>query len=311
MNHSSMEEKIRDEVSRLPVSFGIAITFIEEGREFYLNENRTYQLASVFKVPALFSAMKEVEAGKFSLDQRMEMENDHKTKSSGILTYLTDGLRPTFEDLLTLMIIISDNTATDMVLGELGGPEFVNETMREIGFEREEMNITMSVHDIFEDIYGSSKPILKGSERIAELEENGVNLEGEVYGENSTANVATPKAINKLYEMIYKGETLSQDSHDKMLDILLLQTINGRIPKFLPPEIPVAHKTGTLRGMRNDSGIIYISDDCHACVTILTESEKELTFETFKQKGSEEDDKIDEAMGKIGKIVYEEGKELT
>ena len=311
MTESTMEEKIRNEVSQLPVSFGIAVKFLENGKDFYLNEEKTYQLASVFKVPILFSAMKQVEAGKFSLDQRFELEKEHKTKPSGILTYLNDGLNPTFEDLLTLMIIISDNTATDMVLEFIGGPEFVNDTMRELGFDEDDINITMSVHDLFEDIMGSSEPLLKIDERIKELEENGVNLEGEVYQEGSTANVAKPKAINKLYELIYRGETLGEESHEKMLDILLLQTINERIPKFLPPEIPMAHKTGTIAGVRNDSGIIYISDNCHACVTVLTRSEKEISLETFKEKGSEEEANIDKAMGKIGKIVYEEGKKIT
>ncbi|MFW6013106.1 MAG: serine hydrolase [Candidatus Bipolaricaulota bacterium] len=311
MTDTSMEAKIKEQTSSLAVDFGIAVRFLETEEQFFLNEKQTYQLASVFKVPVLFAAMKEVEDGSFSLDQRIELRSQHKTKPSGILPYLKEGLTPTFEDLLTLMIIISDNTATDMVLELLGGPETVNEIMREIGFSEAEINITMSVHDLFEDIFGSSKPLLTAPERINELDNNGVNLEGEVYGENSTANVATPRAINELYGRIYTNQHLSQDSCELMLDILLLQTINERIPRFLPPEIPVAHKTGTLSGIRNDSGIIYISDDCHACVTTFTRSERELNVDNFKRRENEEGERIDKALGRIGEIVYEEGRHFS
>jgi len=163
-----------------------------------------------------------------------------------------------------LMIIISDNTATDLVLDLVGGPQAVNTSLRELGFSEDEINITMSVHDLLEDVFGTSECLLRRSEKVSRIK-RGVNFEGAVYREGSTVNVATPRAMNRLNSMLFHGQVASREACDTALDILLHQTLNDRLPSQLPPDDPdaeVAHKTGTFFGVRNDSGIIYIATMC-------------------------------------------------
>lgn len=311
---AALKPQIEDIVRDQPVKFGVAIKNLENGEELLLNNDRTYQLASVFKIPVLVTAMQQIDAGRFTLDERVMLKYSDKTSPSGILTYLRDGLQPTVEDLLMLMIIISDNTATDMVIDLVGGPQVVNAAMRKLGFPETELNITKSVHDLFDDVFGFSEPVLKRRESILKMKEKGVNFDGEVFRAGSTANVATPQALNRLNEMIFCGEAASGEACEKALDIMLHQTLNARLPGMLPPDdadADVAHKTGTFFGVRNDSGIFYIGERVHIAVTVFTQKEGPLNLDMMMEAGiSGEETKIDTAIAQIGKLVYEYGKGL-
>jgi beta-lactamase class A len=311
-NIDALEREILDAVQGIPVTFGVAIKHLESSAELLLNDDRTYQLASVFKIPVLVTAMQRMDAGQFRLDDRIALQRHHKTMPSGILAFLEEGLRLTVRDLLTLMIIISDNTATDMVLELVGGPEAVNRSLRHLGFAESEINITMSVHDLFDDVFGTSEPLLTRPEMMIALEEKGVNLQGAVYRPDSTDNVATPRAMNRLNEMIFRGQVASREACDVALDVLLHQTLNDRLPSQLPPEareVAVAHKTGTFFGVRNDSGIFYVGEETHVAVTIFTRQEGELDPEELFDPGRRElEKKIDDAIGKIGRLAYEHAR---
>jgi beta-lactamase class A len=305
----SLKSEIQKVVHNIPATFGVAIKYLEAGEQVLLNTDRTYQLASVFKIPVLVTAMQQIDAGRFSLDDRIELTDANKVMPSGILSFLREGLQPTVEDLLMLMIVVSDNTATDMVLDLIGGPQAVNTSLRQLGFSEDDINITMSVRDLLEDVFGTSKPLLKRSEMVSWIRERGVNFEGAVYQEGSTTNVATPRAINRLNEMIFRGQVASREACDKALDILLHQTLNDRLPRQLPPDNPdvkIAHKTGTIFGVRNDSGIIYVADDVHVAVTILTREEGKLNLQKVMNPAIKEvETEIDKAIGQIGKLAYE------
>jgi beta-lactamase class A len=308
----SLEADIRELVRDLPVTFGVAVKYLESGEQVLLNNDRTYQLASVFKIPVLVTAARQMEAGRFRLDDRIELKDADKTSPSGILAFLQEGLRPTVKDLLMLMIIISDNTATDMVLELVGGPPAVNADMRRLGFAQGEINITMSVHDLFDDVFGTSECLLTRRESLLALRDKGVNLAGKVYREGSQENVATPQAMNRLNEMIFAGQAAGREACDAALGILLHQTLNSRLPSRLPPDNPdvqVAHKTGTFFGVRNDSGIIYIDDDRHVGVTVLTRKDGPLELEEMTGLAYQEvEARIDRAIGEIGRLVYDHGQ---
>jgi beta-lactamase class A len=200
-----------------------------------------------------------------------------------------------------------------MVLDLVGGTKAVNATLRELGFSPDEINITMSVHDLFEDVLGTSQCFLRRSQTIGALKERGVNLEGAVYREGSTVNVATPQAINRLNEMIFRGEAASREACDVALDILLHQTLNARLPSQLPPDdenVEVAHKTGTFFGVRNDSGIIYVGEDAHVAVTVLTRKDGPLKLEELIDPSYQEvEGRIDKAIGQIAKLAYAYARE--
>src|SRR5436190_1953840 len=87
-------------------SMGVAIKHLESGEETYLNADQPVPLCSVFKIPVLTEAFHQIDAGRFTLDDRWELTLAEKNLPSGILVFLQDGLMPTVRDLLTLMIII-------------------------------------------------------------------------------------------------------------------------------------------------------------------------------------------------------------
>ncbi len=304
----TLKDQINEVIKDIPTTFGVAVKYLESGEELLINNDRTYQLASVFKIPVLITAMRQIDEGCFQLSDRMELKYAHKTSPSGILTFLQDGLQPTIEDLLMLMIIISDNVATDMVLEKVGGPKAVNQVMRTLGFPEKELNITHSVHDLFNDVFHSAEPLLKRRESILRMKELGIHLDGEVYRPGSTANVATPQALNRLNEMIFRGEAATRAGCDKAIDIMLHQQLNARLPALFPPAdagLEMAHKTGTFIGVRNDSGIMFIDDKVHATVTVFTQKAGLPTPEEIEKVDTVgEDARIDGAMAKIGQLVY-------
>ena len=89
-----------------------------------------------------------------------------------------------------------------------------------------------------------------------------------------------------------------------MLRILLKQTLNDRLPRFLPPGTRVAHKTGTLSGFRNDAGILYVGDDQHVAVTVFSQwDSKAVKGDPIAER--QRIYEIDSAFGHIGRAIYD------
>jgi beta-lactamase class A len=292
-----IEQAIRD----ANASIGVAIRHIESGDEVMINADTPVPLASVVKIPVLVEAYRQLADGRFKLGDRWLLEPRYKALGSGILTQFDDGLEPTVKDLLTLMIIISDNTATDIVMDRLG-IETINSTMHQVGLTH--THVARTLHDIFTDMLPSADP---GQDRYALARweaEHGVRRDGFSYSLGPDNNVSTPREMTRLVEMIFKAEILTRDACDSMLEMMLKQQLNDRLPRFLPPGTRIAHKTGTFVGVRNDCGIITVNDHSHVAVTTLS---------TWDQDAFRRDPvaewwrfvEIDTALGHIGLAAYE------
>lgn len=287
-------------------TMGVAIKHLELGEELYINADQPVPLCSVFKIPVLAEAFHQMDAGRFTLDDRWELTLAEKNLPSGILVFLQDGLMPTVRDLLTLMIIISDNTATDMVMHRLGVAS-TTKFMHELGLT--DIHVPMTVRNIFNDIMGEagSDPRLAFTNLDKPPKEVAANRSGHAYSLGPDNDVGTPRALNQLLEMIFRGEVVNRAACDQMLHILLQQQLNLRLPRFLPEGTPVAHKTGTLGGIRNDSGIIYCNDHAHVAVTV---------FCTWDAAATKDDpvadwariNELDSAIGQIGRLVFDRFK---
>ena len=120
-------------MARRDIDAGVAIWHIESDTRLDVNGDEPFPMASTFKIPILATACRQLTAGVISLDSRVPLADEDKSLGSGILPYFESGLQPTLRDLLTLMIIISDNTATDMVVETLGGAAVIEGYMRELG----------------------------------------------------------------------------------------------------------------------------------------------------------------------------------
>ena len=186
--------------------------------------------ASVIKVPVMIEAFMQIYAGMLDENAEYEVRPEMKKPSCGALTYMHDGLKVTLMDLITLMIILSDNTATNMVI-DIVGLENVNTTLR---------------------AYGAEKTTLRRKLFDAEASRRGL------------VNHITAREIGMLLEKMHAGEIVSPEASRRMLSIMCDQRLNGKIPFFLDCEI--AHKTGEDDGTTHDAAIVYAPNPFVLCM---------------------------------------------
>src|SRR5215813_8601932 len=127
-----LQSRLQELADAFPGVIGVAARDITTGEEVSVNGDRIFPMASVYKVPIMVEVFRQIEAKKFSLDDRIELGDEHRTLGSGALTLLSNGLKPTVKDLITLMIVLSDNEATDILLKKVGA-ENVTAAMRSMG----------------------------------------------------------------------------------------------------------------------------------------------------------------------------------
>jgi beta-lactamase class A len=289
--------EIESIVASVDAEISLFAHHIESGAEIDIAGDQVYPLASVLKVPVLVEAFRQIGEGHFSLDDRFGLMVEEKNLPSGVLTFFDDGLQPTLRDLLTLMLIISDNTATDMVMHRLG-VESITRTMHELGLT--EIHVPITIRQIFDDMLVSADP----TQDLLELDKQPCNLDGLAFSLGPENNVGTPRALTRLFTMIYKGEILDRAACDAMLAILRKQQLNDRLPRYLPPGTACPHKTGTLGPIRNDSGIIYVNDGSHVAVTIFTRSTADIPEDDLIAKRAHTT-AVDDAFGRIGRLLYD------
>lgn len=200
------------------------------------NENVKFPAASLIKLPLMvcvFSASKDL---KLNLNEDYILKDKDKTGGSGILKYLPSGRKFKFLDLVGLMIYRSDNTAANILVKRLGF-KYLNECFSRLGLKGTRIN----------------RLIMDSSSRKKKVE-----------------NYITARDASYLLEGIYRRNLVDTESSQKMLMFLLKQRVNGRINRFFPSEVKVAHKTGTLKNVVHDAGIVF-SKKADFLISILTQ----------------------------------------
>ncbi len=294
----SLESDIRTIIDNSGAEMALSALHLESGQRIDIDAERVFPMCSVLKIPVLVEAFSQIEAGRFTLDDRWELTTAEKNLPSGILVFFDDGLAPTVRDLLTLMMIVSDNTATDMVMHRLGQGS-VTSTMHSLGLT--DIHVPLTIRELFDDLLPSSDP----TQNLLALAGAGPrNREGICYSLGPDNDVGTPAALTELLARIWRGEIISRTACDAMLEILLKQQLNDRLPRYLPPGTPCAHKTGTLPGIRNDSGIIYASENSHVAVTVFSRWDDEAAADD-PIANKETPIAIDAAFGRIGRLLYD------
>jgi len=194
----------------------------EKKEEWFYKEEENFPAASLIKLPLLVVALKKVENGEISLFQRISVTERDKVDGAGILKELSSPLNLSLDDLITLMIVISDNTASNLVIDIVGGIEEVNKFLIKAGFNRTKMQRKFMIF------------------------------------KEGLENVTTPKEIYLFLKNLFLGNYLSSDLTKKAISLLLRQQYRDKIPLFLPSGIKVANKTGELpAGVRSDVAIIF------------------------------------------------------
>ena len=179
--------------------------------------------ASVIKLPILLEAMEATKAGTFDLDEVHILTNSEKMGGSGVLQTYADQSRVSYRELLRLMMVYSDNTATNIFISKLGR-EAINKRIRIIGLKKSQLNRIMM-------------------DTLA--------------ARQGRDNFVTALEMNTLLEKIYRNKVATPTLCNQMIAILKQNQDSTTIPLLLPKGIIVAHKTGTLNYVRSDAGIVY------------------------------------------------------
>jgi beta-lactamase class A len=229
--------------------WGIYIKCIETGEEIAINADETMDTMSVIKIPLMAEVFRQIEAGKFSLSDRVTLKETDKRPGTGVIRSLDAGASLTIKDLITLMIIVSDNTATDMLFEKVGGIEPVNKLMQ--GYGLSTIKATGPTDTWFKAI-------------TAEPDRWKFHTEGK-----TPFGLSSSRDMGKLLEKIYKGEAVSKKSDEQMLRIMRGQVYSSRLPKYVTG-FAVPHKTGDfLPYIGNDVGILE-SANRHVVISVFT-----------------------------------------
>lgn len=272
---TTLQEKLAAIVRDGPATGGFAVRHIERGEALSFDGDTPYPAASVFKIPVMIEAFHQVARGAISLTERWELTDEEKSTGSGVLVRLMPGLTPTVRDLITLMIIISDNTATDMLVRRLGADR-ITATMQRLGLSN--TVVAHTCRDLLIPLLGAATPSMAPHETARYLKEHPIDPGCVAYAGTPENNITTANEMADLVSRIHTGAGLSALGIDAqaratMRRILLEQQLNERMPRFLPPGVPVAHKTGSLSGpyaVRNDAGLLDLGERGTVAIACFT-----------------------------------------
>jgi beta-lactamase class A len=260
--YSSLQERVEKHLSSLNAQTTFYAKHLPSGKEISIRADQPMNPLSVIKVPMMVLAFRDVENGLLDLDQRYSVKLEDMRDGSGLLQTFTPGLTPTFKDLLTQMIITSDNTATDIILNKLG-MDRVNTFLREEGYL--ETTILSSTGDLFRNLRAYSNPSAKDFsdreifERKSPLDSDSFDHAFRFEGDSTKwLGRTTAREMGKLLEQLGNAELTSRESAKEMTAILKKQMYSSRIPRFLRGKAIIAHKTGDWPPHAgNDVGILY------------------------------------------------------
>ena len=239
----AVAEKYRDSVTG---DLGIAFTDMKTGEGFMLNADLEMPAASAFKVFLLAELLRQCEAGPMNLMDRHELKEEFYSPGSGVLVDLLPGMNLTLMDYARLMMMLSDNTATDYLYHVVGGENIRKNIIEPYGLSKTKCDYPCKL--LIDTYFDSAKKV--GGERCW--------LGTEDYRCTTATNDSTsPADMEKTLRLMYEGKLVSPWVSEQMVDIMKRCHTNSRIPRYLPKGTEVAHKTGTMDKVANDVGVVY------------------------------------------------------
>ena len=288
--------KIDEAISKVTATVGIAAKHLGTGRTINRNENDIFFTASTLKVPLIVALYRLVDQGKIDPDERVVFEDSMRVPGSGILKALGAELNPTIHDLAMLMIIVSDNTATDLIF-ERVGKNYLNSTISVLGLSNTRIPMTTRelLYDIVElDPTDESVTYEEASDMLVRQQ---LVLDADAFREE-TSDVSSPSDMSKIMEIIHSGKFLSDKSRESVLNILHSQQLNTIIPLLLPTGTKSAHKTGGYHSVRCDVGIVYGESGPYT-VAIMAKDVSGVSLE------------LDMSLARVSRAVYDEFNPTT
>jgi beta-lactamase class A len=265
-----LESNIQRITRSVNATWGIYIKCLETGDEIAINADRQMDTMSVIKIPLMVEAFRQIEAGKFSLSDQITLAEAAKRPGTGVIRSLDPGAVLTIKDLLTLMIIVSDNTATDLIYDKVAGVEPVNRLMGEWGLNSIRAPGTA-------DAWFKA---LRAASSAEAFHREGKNPFG----------LSSPRDMGKLLERIEKGEAVSKKASDAMLQIMRGQVYSSRLPRFVTG-YRLPHKTGDF--------MPYIGND----VGVLENQQRHIVISVFTANHFGMGDALEDAIGRIAELT--------
>jgi len=230
-----MEQRIRTAIAGFHGTVSLYAKNLDTGASFGIRENEKVRTASTIKLAIMAEVFDAVAKGRAKWTDQITLHDKDKAGGTGILGELSDGTRLNVRDLVHLMIVKSDNTATNLLLDKFTA-QAVNDYMDILGLTN-----TRSMRKV---LVNGNAPA--GYSAAGRLEEN------KRFGLGST----TPHEMEILIEKMERGEVVSPAASREMIAILKRQQWRGGIARRTG-DLPVANKTGSLNQMRSDVGIVY------------------------------------------------------
>ena len=270
---SDLQQKIEKIRAQLPGEMSVYMKNLASGEEINLDSDKIFETFSVIKLAIASEVMNQVEQGKFALSDRVALKAANERLPSGVLFALDPGLTPTVKDLLTLMIIISDNEATD-VLADKVGRDNITAYMHSLGLTNTSIKFsdldwdrrwTGSLDPKYLNASGDqtvSFPFSRyGSKQVQAAFGHTIYDAGIYFGHSTTHD------IGRLLEMMATGKLVSKNASNLILGIMEKQQVNDRFPVYLE-NIRIAHKTGDGQPfIANDAGVLWVNQ--HPIVLVV------------------------------------------
>ncbi len=250
---SQLREDVLNVLSSTEGDFAIAFKDLTTGETLFINERDVFHAASTMKTPVMIEVYKQIANGKFSLNDSIEVKNQFKSivdstlysldpeEDSEFELYNQIGTKKILGDIVYDMIISSSNLATNIVIELVDGKK-VTQTMRDLG-----------APDIL---------VLRG-------------VEDQKAFEAGLSNTTTAYDLMVIFEKLGLAQAVNPESDQQMIDILLDQKFNEIIPAFLPKEVKVAHKTGSITGVQHDSALVILPDGKKYVLVTLSKNLKD------------------------------------
>jgi beta-lactamase class A len=243
---SGMEESVRAVVKETDAVVGVAILDLTDQRAFYLNADAIYPTASTIKIAVLAELYRQNERGSGAkLGDLYTVNAKDGVGTEGILQAMSAGVsRITNHDLALLMVSLSDNSATNVLIDRVG-MDNVNAWLAQVGLERTRLRRHML------DV----KAAQEGRE-----------------------NTATPRELVTMLRAIHEGKVFGKATTEDFIKMLSTQK-SSYIPRLLPVDLTIANKPGSLDAVRNDAGIVFVPGRPFAIAVMTTFARDELDAE--------------------------------
>jgi len=226
-----LDRRVRDEAAKFEGTVSLYAKNLDTGAEYSFGGDERVRTASTIKIAIMIEAFSRVAEGRAKWTDELVLTKEKKVSGSGILPEFADGLHLTLRDAVTLMMVMSDNTATNLVIDALGGADTVNARMQSLG---------MTDTRLMRKIGGGGES------------EEGKKEENKRFGLGRTS----PHEMVMLVEKLERGEIVSPSVSKEMIELMKREQVKDGIWRELW-RTPTATKSGALDALRSNVGIIY------------------------------------------------------